>query len=116
MTVVHQDLDGCVIVEIGGGYAVAVEWSCNARTGIERDVAKSAVVLVPIEEFRFSECIVETLAVDFGIDVTVGHEEVGPAVVIDVEEERAQSQELGILGQSGGRGDVGKRSDAVVVR
>src|SRR5260370_35556435 len=101
MTVVHQDLDGSVVVEIGGGYAVAVEWSGDAGAGIGGDVAKSAVVLVPVEEFRFSECIVETLAVDFGIEVTVGHEEVGPAVVFECKEKGGPAQGLGSLGNSG---------------
>jgi hypothetical protein len=34
MTVVHKNLDRSVIVEIGCGYAVAVERSSDARAGI----------------------------------------------------------------------------------
>jgi hypothetical protein len=35
MTVVHKNLDGSVIIEIGGGYAVAIERSGDACAGIE---------------------------------------------------------------------------------
>ena len=49
---------------------------------------------IPVEKFWFAECVAETFAVEFGIDVAVGHEDIGPAVVVDVEEERAPSQEL----------------------
>jgi hypothetical protein len=35
MTVVHKDLDGSIIIEIGGAHAVAVEGSGDAGAGIE---------------------------------------------------------------------------------
>jgi hypothetical protein len=35
MAVVHQDLDSSIFVEIGGGYAVVVQRSGDARAGIE---------------------------------------------------------------------------------
>src|ERR1035438_507759 len=114
MTVVHQDLDGSVIVKISGSYAMAVEGSSDARAGIERDVAESAVVLVPVQNLAFAECVVETSVIKFRVDVTVCHENVGPAVVVDVEEESPPSQELGILAKSGGRCDIRKCSVVIV--
>jgi hypothetical protein len=96
MTVVHKNPDGSVVIEISGGYAVAVERSRDSRAGFEGDVAKSAVVLVPVEKLTLAECTVEaeTFVIEFGIDVTIRHEDVGPAVIVNIEEKRAPSQEL----------------------
>lgn len=47
--------------------------------------------------------------------MAIGHEQVGPAVVIDVQEESAPTQELPVYAQSGLRRYVGKGSVPIVV-
>src|ERR1700679_1261160 len=50
--------------------------------------------------------------VDFRVNVAVGGEDVGPAVVVDVEEHGAPAQLVGIDAQAGWVGDVVVRSVA----
>ena len=91
MTVVHNYFFGSIIVEICTSYTVTIKVRADAGASIVGEVEEPSVALVPAEELRFAKCIVETFAVELGIDMAVRHEDVGPAVVVDVEEERAPS-------------------------
>src|SRR6185295_6274233 len=62
-----------------------------------------------------AKSIVQTLGVDFWINVPVGHEYVRPSIVVDVQKHRSPAQELTIFPQSSFKSHVRKGSIAVVV-
>ena len=74
MTVVHQKLHHTVIVEIGGGYTVAVERLGDTRTSIERDILELAIVPIPVEQFALPEGAAHGVSVQFRVDVAICHE------------------------------------------
>src|SRR6266581_7951425 len=100
MTVVHQNLHSAIIVEIRGGHAVAIERGNDAWTSIEGDVFEFPVVLVPVKHFAFTEGTVEAVRIHLGIHVPIGHEQIRPAVVVDVDKEGAPTQKLGVNTES----------------
>src|SRR5580704_7306954 len=106
MAVIHQELHHTVIVEIGGGYTVAVERLGDTRTGIERDILELAIVPIPVEQFALSEGAAQGASVQFRVDVAICHEEVGPSVVINIHKERAPAQELRVASKAGLVSDV----------
>ena len=103
-----------VVPEIAYGQAAAgsAEWRC--RTRFIGDVGESSVAVVVIKNSRFLKVAAEVLAVDFGIDVAVNQQKIGPAVIVEVEEHRAPSQILRVQAESGGEGDVVECAVAVV--
>lgn len=58
VAVVDQDLDRAIVVKVGRRHAVAVQGSHYPRSGLERDVAESSVVLVPVEQFALTKGVV----------------------------------------------------------
>src|SRR5215831_9556403 len=91
MTVVHQNLDSTVIVEICRRGAVAVENGRDARTCLKRDVFKRPVVFVPVKRFAFPERNVQPSAIYFGVDMAVSHKQVRPAIVVNIDEQSPPS-------------------------
>ena len=58
------------------------------------------VAQVVVEEAALAEGGSEMGAVDFGIDVSVDKEEVGPAVVVDVSEDGSPTEGVGVDAQT----------------
>src|SRR6266567_2997201 len=114
MAIVHQNLYAAIIVEIRGSHTVAIERGGDARASIEGDVFELLVVLVPVKYFAFAESTVEAVRINFGIDVPIGHEQIRPAVVVDVDEERTPTQKLRIYTESCDIGYIGKSAVPVV--
>src|SRR5215469_16742856 len=115
MTVVHQNLDGTVIVEIRRRCAVAVESGRDARTCLKRDVFKRPVVFVPAKRFAFPERNVQPSAIYFRVDMAISHEQVRPTIVVNIDEESPPSQELLTGSKSREISDVSESAIAVVV-
>ncbi len=67
-----------------------------------------------IEDARFPEIAAEMLAVDFGIDVAVDEEQIGPAVIVEIEKHDAPAEILRVQSKPGGKGFVVEGAVAVV--
>ena len=82
---------------------------------VGRDILELSVAQVPIDEARILESLADLVASNLGIDVTVDLHEVGPAIVVVVDEAAAPGHVLVIDADAGGESDVGESSVAVVV-
>src|SRR5258708_2194694 len=94
---------------------MTIEGHSNARTSVEGDIFELPVVLIPVKYFALPESVVEAVRIYLRIDVTVGHEQVRPAVVVDVDKERAPTQKLGVGTEPRDIGYVGEGAVPVVV-
>src|SRR5690349_4208646 len=94
---------------------MTIERRTNAWTSIDGYIFELPVVLVPVENFAFPESAAEAVGIYLWIDVTVGYEQVRPAVVVNVDKECAPTQKLGICTQSRDVGDVRKSAVTIVV-
>ena len=90
VAVVHEEFDAAVVVKICGGQAVAIESSGNAGACLQRHIFEFAVTLIPIEQFSLAEGAEQAFAFDFGIHVAIHDENIRPAVIIHIHEERPQ--------------------------
>src|SRR3981081_1340568 len=75
---------------------MTIEGDSNAWTSVAGDIFELPVVLVPVKYFALPECAVEAVRIYLRINVTVGHEQVRPAVVVDVDKECAPTEKLGV--------------------
>src|SRR6267143_947399 len=89
MAIVHQNLYPSIIIEIRGRHTVAIERRSDARASVEGDVFELPVVLVPVKHFALPESAVEAVRIDLGIDVAIGHEQVRPSIVVNINKERS---------------------------
>jgi len=114
---VHIADDGgeaSVVPEIADGQAARRIYGGDARTGVGGNVGERAVSVVVIKDARFLEGAAEMLAVDFGVDVAVDEEEIGPAVVVEVEEHRAPAEIFGVEAEASGISNIVKSAVAIV--
>ncbi len=75
-------------------------------SGILRDILEASVAQVLVEDLALRVSGFGLQLLDFGIDVAVAHQNVGPAVVVEVEESAAPAEILGVQAQSGLKGGV----------
>src|SRR5207302_1826196 len=85
----------------------------DTRARVRGDIGEATVSVVVIQNARFLVAATQMLAVDFGIDVAIYQNQIGPAVVVEVKEHRAPSQILRVEAQPGGSSRVGESSVAV---
>src|SRR5690348_12262813 len=114
---IHVADDGgeaAVVPEIADGEAARRIWGGDTWAGVSGDVGESGIAVVVIKDARFLEGAAEMLAIDFWIDVAVGEEEIGPAVVIKVEEHGAPAEVFGVEAEAGGESNVVESAVAVV--
>src|SRR5208283_1203460 len=86
----------------------------DAGAGVVGHIEELAVAAVPIEQARLLECLADAAAVEVGIDVAVGDDDILPAVVVEVEEADAPADVLGVDGEAGLGGDLGETNLAEV--
>ena len=96
MAVVYKDLHGTIVIEIGSSYAVTIEGRRDTWSRFKRDILELPVVLIPIEDLALSKACTQALPFNFRIDMPVGHKEIGPAIVINVDKQCAPPQKLRI--------------------
>ena len=102
---VHVADDGgelAIVPEIADGEAARRTRSGDSGTGVRGDVGEGGVAVVVIKDARFLEIAAEMLAIDFGIDVAIDEEKIGPAVVIEIEEHGAPPEVFGVEAETGG--------------
>src|SRR5262249_19278880 len=66
--------------------------NCGARGS--GNVRERSVPIVVIENLRLKKTAAKTLAIDFGINMAVDEQQVGPAIVVHVEKHRAPAEIL----------------------
>src|SRR5690242_3944272 len=114
---VHVADDGgepAVVPEIADGEAAGGLRSGDAWAGAGGDVGEGAVAIVVIKDARLLKSAAEMLAVDFGIDVSIDEEQVGPAIVIEIEKHGAPSEIFGVEAESHWESDIIESAIAVI--
>src|SRR5437660_8653724 len=94
---------------------MAIKRGCDAWSRLERDVLELPVVLVPIQHFALPKACAQALALNFGIDVAIGHKEIRPTVIIYIDKQRAPAQKLCVGAEPGCKSHIGESAIAVVV-
>src|SRR5258706_15897395 len=72
----------------------------NAGAGVDRDVAKGAVAQVAVEHFPLAVARFGAGVADFRVDVAVAQQNIGPAVVIEIEKRRAPAEKTRVAAQA----------------
>src|SRR5581483_3175424 len=86
---IHVDddhIDVAIVIEVPECRSAAGPGLCNHCAARGRDVGKTSVPQISVENLPLLEGKVQFLAVDLREDVTVAHEYVGPAVIVDIAE------------------------------
>ena len=99
--VVDDDVDVAVVVEIADGAAASEIRRRHGRPRARRHVDEAAVAGVAIEQVRLPVGEVQLAPVQLRIHVTVGDEDVLPAVVVEVEEVHAKADVLPVDAEAG---------------
>src|SRR5262245_57979943 len=85
----HDDINVPSIEEISSGYASGNAWNAERRARLFAAVAKGAVLLIELQNFWFFVPRARWEGVNLRIDVTAHKDEVEPAVIVRVEENRS---------------------------
>src|SRR5271157_212109 len=103
---VDDEIDIAVVVVVAEGAATVGVRNGDARSAILCDFAEAAVVQITVEQFLLGIAGLGGELFDFGIDVAVADEDVGPAVVIEVEPTASPTQVLRVQAEAGLEGGV----------
>src|SRR5271157_1045947 len=112
---VNDDVNVAVVVEIAEGRAARRSRLGDARPRLQGNVGETAVVQILVQQFALGVSGFTFDLLDFGIDVAVADQNVGPAVVLHVEKTAAPAQKLGVRAQTRREGDVFETGPALVV-
>src|SRR5882762_4227500 len=82
----NGDVDVSVVVEIAEGGASAAVGLSDGGPARGANVDEATLAEILVQDLSLFEGDVEPAGVDFREDVAVGHEDVGPAIVVEVEE------------------------------
>src|ERR1700761_8965973 len=110
-----HDFRTSVAVEITGGQAARWPWNPKGRAGSISNVLEFAVPQAAVEQGLLQVGIAQLLAFDLRVDVSVGDDQIPPAVVIDVDERDAPTEKLPGP-ETGLSGDIGEELAVVVVK
>src|SRR5207245_7526081 len=102
-------------VEIAEGGTSAAVGLSDGGPARRADVDEAPLAEISVQNLSLFEGDVEPTGVDLGEDVAVGHEDVGPAVVVEVEETHSPSEILGVYAQARLKDGVVESAVAVVV-
>jgi len=98
--VYDDDLGPAISVKIAGGQAARGPRYLKGRSRDGRHIGKATVSEIAEQESRLQILVADRLVFDLRINMTVGDDEVAPAVVIHVHEGHTPSEEL-VSGQAG---------------
>ena len=98
---IDDEVEIAVVVEIAEGTAARGGGSRNSGAGVKRDVFEVAVAQIAIEKLALRIAGFGGELFDFGIDVAVADEDVGPTVVVKIEEAAAPAEILRMLAETG---------------
>jgi len=103
---VDDDVEVAVIVEVAEGAAARGHGRGDAGAGVVGNVIEAAVAEIFVEQLALRIAGFGLELLDFGIDVAVADENVGPAVVVHVKKTAAPAEILRVLAEAGLIGGV----------
>src|SRR5216684_6417043 len=88
-------------VEVAEGAAARGHGHGDAGAGVVRNVGEAAVAEIFIEQLALRVAGFGLELLDFRVDVAVANENVGPAVVVEIEKAAAPAEILGVFAEAG---------------
>src|SRR5205823_5286011 len=101
-----QHVHVAIVVEISKGAAAGGGWSLNGRAALQRNIFKFSITQVAIQQLALRIAGFGGQLLDFGINVAVANQNVGPAVVIHVEKPATPAQIAGVQSQAAFKGVI----------
>ena len=97
---VDDHIDVAVIVEIAESTAPRRHRRGDTRPGVEGNVVKAPVAQILVEQLALRVACFRFELLDFGIYMAVANQDVGPAVVVEVEKATAPAKILRVLAEA----------------
>src|SRR5438552_4127718 len=91
---VHHNVDVAVVIEVPKSTPARGRGCGDARTSLQRNVLETPVAQIAIEQFALRISRLRLQLLDFGINVAIAKQNVGPTIVIHVEKSAAPAQVL----------------------
>src|SRR6266849_4887302 len=111
----NDNVDVPIVVEVAECRSSARARFSYRQAGVGSDINKAPVAEILVHNLSLFKSEVQLLGVYLGEDVAVGHENVRPAVIVEIEEAYTPSQVFRIPAHPGLQDSVVERSVAVVV-
>ena len=86
---VDDHVDVAIVVEVAEGTASGCNWIGDPGPHLQRNVCKMAVAQVSIEQLTLWVSSLGLQLLNFGIHMPIADQDVGPAIVIEIEEAAA---------------------------
>src|SRR4051794_33884272 len=112
---VDDDIDIAVIIEIPKSTATRGRWSGDACTSLQRNILESTVAQIFVQQLSLRIPRFGLQLPDLGIDMPVADQDVGPAIVIHIEEPASPTKVLRMQAEAGGEGCVLKVGSPLIV-
>ena len=112
---VDDHIDVAVIVEISERAASRRHRCGDTRPGIEGNVIKAPIAQIFVEQLALRVACFRFELLDFGVHMAVANQDVGPAVVVEVEKAAPPAKILGVLAEAALKCSVLEISAAEIV-
>src|SRR6267378_7894245 len=114
VNIVDDDGELTIVPQIAHRQAARGRSGVNSGSCLRRDVGESGIAIVVVKKAWFHVSATQVKLVDLRIDVSVGEDEVGPTVIVEVEKHGPPAQILRMRTESGSEGNVRKKSLTIV--
>src|SRR5262252_4100140 len=78
----NQDVDVSVVIKVSKGASATRMWRVSARAALGGDLFEASISQVAIYQSRSSIWILLEVFLDLGVDITCGHHDVRPPIVV----------------------------------
>src|SRR6185503_17790148 len=102
-------------VQVPGSRPPRTPPGSDSGSRMRRNIHKNTVALVPIQQAFLAIGHAQFPRIDFGIHMTVCHEEILPTIVVEIEKAGSPTEEARVHSQSRPKGRVSERTVAAVV-
>jgi hypothetical protein len=101
---VSDEIDVPIIVVVAEGAAARGRGLGNAGAGFLRNIGETAVVHIVVEQLALRVARFGAQLLHLRIDMAVADEDVGPAIIVEIEKTNASAEKLRVAAESSGEG------------
>src|SRR5215472_6977779 len=112
---VHHHVDIAVVIEVAKCAPTTGIRSRDARSSQVGDFLKSAISQITVKQLALRVSRLGFELLDFGVHVPIADQNIGPAVVVEIEESASPAEVLRVRAEAGGESHVFKIRTAQVV-
>jgi len=112
---IDNDVEVAVVVEVAESAATRGDRSGNAGTCVVGDIIEASIAQILVKQLALRIAGFGLELLDFGIDVAIADEDVGPAVVVEIKKAATPAEILRVLAEAPLEGGVLKIRPAEIV-